>query len=183
MKSPLYFIIRPLRNQEYINKLESGLIVNTSIEDHTYTQRMAVVIMTPIDYKGEIKEGDTIVVQHNTFRTQYDNQGFPRPSMYKITENLYYIEESLIYGIIYNDSELKALDPFCFVTPFDEDTKFEGTIEVEREGKLYATPKTLIEQGFKDGDVVFFKRDSEYEFNIHNTRLYLMNHNRILCKV
>jgi len=55
MKSPLYFIIRPLRNQEYINKLDSGLIVNTSIEDHTYTQRMAVVITTPIDYKGEIE--------------------------------------------------------------------------------------------------------------------------------
>lgn len=183
MKSPLYFIIRPLRNAEYINKLDSGLIVNTSIEDHEYTQRMAVVSMTPMNYEGEIKEGDTVILHHNTFRTQLDNQGFPRPSMYKISDNLYYIEKDLIYGIVKEDNSIEALLPFCFVEPIEEEDFYEGVKQVEREGIIYATSKEFREEGFENGSKVFFKRDSEYEFNINGKKLYMMNQNRILCKV
>jgi hypothetical protein len=183
MKSPLYFIIRPMNNEEYINKLDSGLIVNTSVEDHEYTQRMAIISIVPMGYSGRIKEGDTVILHHNTFRTQYDNQGFPRDSMYKIAENLYYIEESLIYGVIKEDNTIEALLPFCFVEPIDEESTFEGVIEVEREGILYATSKEFSDEGFYPGDRVFFKRDSEYEFNINGKKLYMMNQNRVLCKV
>ena len=182
MRSPIYFLIKPLDGKDYNNETESGVITTTSVEDHNYTQRIAEVIKTPIKYNGVIRDGDKVVVHHNVFRTQYNNQGIPLPSRNHIKDDLYYLEEELIYMVVKDNGVKEAVFPFCFVSPLVGDVKFEGVKEVLNKAILKYPNKHLIEQGFIEDDIVFLKKDSEYEFNLFDEKLYMMKSNRILCK-
>lgn len=182
MKSPTYFLIKPIDGKLYDNETDSGLITTTSVEDHNYTQRLANVIEVPLGYKGIISKGDRVVVHHNTFRIQYNNQGLPLPSKHHIKDDLFYLEEELIYMVIKKDGSKEAVFPFCFITPIVDDVKFEGVKEVDNKGVLMYPNHHLVEQGFVEGDVVYTKKDSEYEFNLFDEKLFMMKSNRVLCK-
>ena len=58
MKSPFYFIAKPVDGRRYANTKDIGgveLIVSTSEEDHKFSNRFAQVIETPLVYKGPIE--------------------------------------------------------------------------------------------------------------------------------
>ncbi len=66
MRSPFYFIAKPVNGRRYDNTKEIGgvdFIVSTSEEDHKFSNRFAEVVELPLGYKGPIKEGDTLLVQ------------------------------------------------------------------------------------------------------------------------
>ena len=78
MRSPFYFIVEPVNHKRYDNTTNIGdveFITSTSQEDFKFSNRMAKVISTPINYKGEVSVGDTVVVHHNVFKIQYDMRG------------------------------------------------------------------------------------------------------------
>ncbi len=180
MKSPLYFLIEPIDGKLY-NDEKNGIVTTTSVEDHRFTQRLAKVIQIPSDYDGVVSIGDTVVVHHNTFRIQYNNQGVPLPSKYHIKDNLFFLEPELLYMVI-KDNKREAIYPFCFVKPIVGEVEYEGVKEIENKGVLVYGNSDLSRQGFESGDVVFLKKDSEYEFEIFGEKLYMMKSNRILAK-
>lgn len=182
MISPHYFIVKPLDSQRYSNSSISGLILNTSIEDHNFTQRLAKVVSTPISYEGDVSKGDIIVVHHNTFRIQYNNQGFPLESKYHIKDDLFYVEFPLAYMVIKDNSNKIALPPFCFVSQNKKTDKWEGEKDHEQFATLQYPNKNMVDLGYRKGDVLGLKKDSEYEFNIFDEKLYMINQNRILLK-
>ena len=60
MKSPFSFIVEPYNGRRYDNIKKIGdvnLIISSSKEDHTVSNRFAKVISTPINYEGEIIPG------------------------------------------------------------------------------------------------------------------------------
>lgn len=180
MKSPHYFIVKPLNNERYNNE-SNGLIVNVSLEDHNFTQRLCEVVQVPINYDGVVGIGDTLVVGHNTFRVYYDNRGYPKESKYHIKDNLFYVEPSLCHMVIKKDSnEYVAIEPYCFVEPIMKDYKYEGVKEEEQFGILKYANTDMLNNGFKNGDKVGFMKDSEYEFKINDEKLYMMKQRRIL---
>jgi len=181
MRSPLYFLVKPLDGKKYDNETESGVITTTSVEDYKFTQRVAEVINTPIGYDGIIKVGDKVIVHHNTFRVQYNNQGVPLPSKYHIHDDLFYLEPELVYMVVKGDYK-EAIYPYCFGSPIVDDVKFEGVKEVENKMKLKYPNKDLIRQGFIEGDTVYVKKDSEYQFDIFGEKLYMFKSKRVLCK-
>jgi len=99
MRSPHYFIVRPFNSERYSNN-SNGLVLNISVEDHNFTQRIAEVVSTPIGYEGDVEVSDLLIVHHNTFRIQYNNQGFPLESKYHIEDDLFYVEKELAYMVI-----------------------------------------------------------------------------------
>ncbi len=61
MRSPFYFIVKPLTGKRYDNSKKIGgidFITSTSEENHLASNRKAVVISTPLGYQGEIEPGD-----------------------------------------------------------------------------------------------------------------------------
>lgn len=181
MRSPSYFLVRPLDGKKYNDTTDSGITTTTSVEDYRYTQRVAEVISTPIGYNGVVENGDKVIVHHNTFRIQYDNQGVPLPSKYHIKGNLFYLEPELTYMVIKGDEKI-ALFPYCFAEPIVEDVKFEGVKEVENVMKLKYPNNDLIRQGFNVGDKIHVKKDSEYQFDLFGEKLYMFKSKRVLCK-
>jgi co-chaperonin GroES (HSP10) len=180
MKSPHYFIVRPLDSQRYANLSDSGLVLNTSLEDHNFTQRVASVVSTPIGHEGDVEVGDLIVVHHNTFRVQYNNQGMPLESKYHIQDDLFYVEIPLAYMVIKGDKKI-ALPPYCFVEQSQVNDKWQGLIDETQYGFLRYKNKDMVD--FNEGDKVALKQDSEYEFNLFGEKLYMINQNRILFTV
>ena len=70
MKGTVYFLIKPktkrYNNTKKINDKE--LILNTEIFHHQYISREAIIVGLPANNKSDLKEGDTVIVHHNTFR-------------------------------------------------------------------------------------------------------------------
>ena len=64
MRSPHYFIVTPIDNRRYNNVKKIGdvdFITSTSEEDHKSANRFATVVELPINYKGDVEVGNTIV--------------------------------------------------------------------------------------------------------------------------
>ena len=70
MKSLYHFIIKPLdKRYENIKKVDDKeLIINSSIENHIFVSKKAVVVSTPAAYKTKINIGDEVYIHHNIFK-------------------------------------------------------------------------------------------------------------------
>jgi hypothetical protein len=92
MKSIYQYIIKPLGGR-YSNEIDidgKKLIVNSSISDHKFVNRLAVVVSTPLAYKSELEPGDIVIVHHNIFRRYYNMKGKSVNSSTYFKEDLYF---------------------------------------------------------------------------------------------
>mgnify|MGYP000737040811 CR=1 FL=1 len=64
MKGLYSFIVKPLESRyDNIKKIDNkNLIINTSIENHVFVSKKAVVVSTPAAYATDIKVGDKLYV-------------------------------------------------------------------------------------------------------------------------
>ena len=99
MKSPYSFIVKPYNNKRYDNTKtygETNFIISTSEEDHSASNRYAIVVSTPIDYSGPVKEGDTLLVHHNVFKFYNDMQGRRKSGKSYFKDNLFLLKFTFI---------------------------------------------------------------------------------------
>jgi len=118
MKSIQQFIIKPI-GQRYNNELTVGdkkLIVNSSISNHKFVNREAVVVSTPLALKTDIKVGDTVLVHHNLFRRYYNLKGKSVNSTKYFKDDMYFASVDQIYMYKRNNKWNTVLD-YCFIKP------------------------------------------------------------------
>ena len=178
MKSPIFFIVKPKGDSQYVNNVDGVLIKNTSIEEAKDVNRVGIVQSVPTIYKSIVNVGDEVVLHHNTFRITFNQKGVPTHSNSYISNNLYFVYPEMIYMVIRPDGEKISLDPFCFVTPIIE----EGE-ELPNIGKLKYGNKFTKENKIEEGTDIILKEYSNYEFNFDNERLYRVKNNQILATV
>jgi len=164
MQSLFSFIVEP-KNGRYDNEVDidgKKLIINTTMDDHKYVNRVGVVKSIPKIGKTNIKIGDEVIVHHNVFRRFYDVRGIEKNSSSYFKEDLY----------------------FCFVKPIVENKKQLVTVQKERPrvGILKYGNSSLNAFKVNEGSLVGFSPSSEYEFVIDNDRLYRMRTNDITIK-
>jgi len=178
MQPPFQFLVRPQKGVRYDNTKTIGgkeFILSASQEDHTTTNRFAVVVALPITYHGEIKKGDILLVHHNVFRKYYDMKGRERSGPSFFMDDLFLIDYDQFF-LYKHGGRWQCADPYCFIKPVDkieEDLKTKST-EQELIGIVRYGNTTLTEKGIKEGDVVSFQPESEYEFTIEGEKLYRM---------
>ena len=170
MNSIYSFIIKP-KEKRYNNtkKVQNkNLILNTSIEDHNFVSRSAIVISVPKAFNTNIKPGDEIIVHHNVFRRFYDIQGNEKNSTNHFKENLYfcYLDQIFLYK---QNNNWKATDGFCFVQPIKK--QIDTIISEDNEEPLKGLV-TYSDGVYSKDTLVGFSPDSEYEFIIDKKRLY-----------
>ena len=176
MKSLYSFIVRPL-NERYDNTRNidgKSLIINTSIENHRFVSKKAVVVSTPAAYKTDINVGDELYVHHNIFRRLYDMKGRERNSSTFFKDDLYFVSPEQIY--MYN---LKSHLNYCFVKPLKNQDLLRNRKEQPNVGIVKYTNNSLEAIGVLPGALVTFTPDSEFEFIINGERLYCMKSNYI----
>lgn len=189
MKAVNYLIVE--LDEAYLNTVEvsSGekVIVNSTIESVEHINREATVISAP-EYTI-LQKGDKIIAHHNIFRLRNDTKGNTIPSDYHIKDNLYFVPLTEVF--MYNrDGKWLAIDPHCFVEPIvkqkskdgfdlsDDEGSYKGRVDLK--GILRFPNQSLLDQGAKEGDVVVFKKYSEYEFNIGGKLYYKMPTKNVL---
>jgi len=185
MQSLFSFIVEP-KNGRYDNEVDidgKKLIINTTMDDHKYVNRVGVVKSIPKIGKTNIKIGDEVIVHHNVFRRFYDVRGIEKNSSSYFKEDLYFCFYDQIF-LYKQDNEWKAPFDFCFVKPIVENKKQLVTVQKERPrvGILKYGNSSLDAFKVNEGSLVGFSPSSEYEFVIDNDRLYRMRTNDITIK-
>jgi hypothetical protein len=176
VKSLYNFIIKPLdqryENIKMINNKE--LIINTSIEDHQFVSKKAVVVETPAAFKTDIKKGDEVYVHHNLFRRWYNIRGEEKNSSMYFKDDLYcaYPEQIYMYS-------KKCHLNYCFVKPILNNDYLSVEKEKPNFGILKYGNSQLEALKITPGAFITFTPDSEFEFVIDNERLYCMKSNDI----
>jgi len=162
------FIIEP-KGDRYNNSVkveDKSLILNTEIYNHQYVNREAKVIAIPINYDGEIKAGDTVIVHHNVFRRWHNIRGEEKNSRGYFEDNKYFVTKDQVFAYKRN-GKWKPVDGYCFVKPI----KCVDLFSEDKERKLIGIVK--FTDGCVDvGDLVGFEPYNEYEFVIDGQRLY-----------
>jgi len=100
MKSPFGFIVTPVNDTRYDNVKKIGevdFITSSSKEDHTVSNRFANVISTPINYDGDVKVGDILVVHHNVFKYYNDMKGREKSGRSFLKDNLFIVEPNQFF--------------------------------------------------------------------------------------
>ena len=176
MKNLYSFVIKPLFNRyDNVKKIdENELIINTSIEDHKFVSKKAVVVSTPAAYDTKIKKDDIVYVHHNIFRRYYDIRGIEKNSSTFFKDDLYFCSPDQIY--MYN---LKPHLNYCFVKPILNKNRLENRKAQPNFGILKYGNSSLDAVGVRPGALVVFTPFSEFEFIIEGERLYCMKSNDI----
>ena len=176
MKSLYHFIIKPLdKRYENIKKVDDKeLIINSSIENHIFVSKKAVVVSTPAAYKTKIKTGDEVYIHHNILRRYYNQKGVETNSGTYFKEDLYFCSAEQIY--MYN---LKPHLNYCFVKPLKNQSFLENRKEQPNIGIVKYSNKSLEALGITPETLITFTPNSEFEFIIEGERLYCMKSNDI----
>lgn len=187
MKSPFNFIVQPCNGRRYDNIKKIGgidFITSTSQEDHTASNRFAKVISTPVDYKGDVSEGDVIIVHHNVFKYYYDMKGNQQSGRSFFRDDLFLVDDDQFYLFGENDN-WKSNGDFCFVKPAPKQDYyiFSPGKEQPLVGYIKYGNSELRSFGVNDGDLVSYRPDSEYPFNINGEKLYRMKTRDIVLKL
>ena len=173
MRSVYDFVVSPV-NSRYNNVKkvgDSNLILNTTMYNHEFVNREAIVKSVPIIGDTNIKPGNTVIVHHNIFRRWHNMRGEEKNSFSYFNENTYFVNESQIF-LIKKDNKWEAPVGYCFVKPIVSDDDYDINKEKHLIGVLKHADKTLKSAGLKDGDLVGFSPDDEYEFVIDGQRMY-----------
>ena len=185
MQSLYSFIIQP-KNGRYANEVELGdkkLIINTTMDDHKFVNRVGVVMSTPLIGDTNISIGDEVIVHHNVFRRFYNVKGIEKNSTCYFKEDMYfcYYDQIFLYK---HEGQWKAPGNFCFVKPILKKEKHIVSDEKEQKriGILKYGNSSLEAFKIHEGDLVGFSPSSEYEFIIEEDRLYRMRTNDITIK-
>ena len=182
MKGVFNFLVEP-RGERYSNKKDNNgkeLILNTELQNHSYTNRYAVVKAIPLVYETDIKEGDEVIVHHNVFRRFHDIRGVEKNSKSYYDENLYFVNMDQIFMYRSDDKKWIANDGYCFVKPLKETKAFADNYEKPLVGIIKY--KDNKDSGFEVGDLIGFLPSSEYEFIIDGQRLYRIPNKFITIK-
>ena len=185
MQSLYSFIIQP-KNGRYTNEVEVGdkkLIVNTTMDDHKFVNRVGVVMSVPLIGDTDLSVGDEVIVHHNVFRRFYDVRGNEKNSTSYFKEDMYFCYYDQIFLYKHNN-QWKAPGNFCFVKPILKKEKqiISEEKEQKRIGILKYGNSSLEAFKIHEGDLVGFSPSSEYEFIIDENRLYRMRTNDITIK-
>lgn len=187
MRSPFYFIVEPKDNSRYNNTKEIGgveFIVNTSEEEHKFSNRHAIVMETPLGYNGPIKPGDTLLVHHNVFKFYNDMKGNRRSGKSFFKENKFFIEPDQFF-LYKTNGDWNSYDRYCFVRPVPATECYikKPFTHEPLMGEMVYPNDYLKSRGVNAGDKVCFTPESEYEFDVDGEKLYRVYDHQITMKL
>ena len=117
-KSISKFILKPENDQLINNVTESGLYLHNQMgdeEEGRYLNRVGIVIQVPLNNNTSIKEGDRVIVQHNTFRKWLDYGGDLKHSNV-LDDGSYFVDPTLIYAYE-RDNQWYSTRAWIFIDP------------------------------------------------------------------
>ena len=183
MTSPYNFIVTPEEDKRFNNTV-GGVIVNVwlSHEDGRHINRIGVVDNAPIYNNTSAKEGDTVLVQHNTFRNWLGNAGNMQFGSL-LDEGKYFCPPSHIFAY-YDGEEWYSTNDWIFLTPevYTHDTTLVVGDALRPDRGTVALPiDPKFDLDYEVGDEVIIKFDQFIPVSIGFMDYYRVRPKDILC--
>lgn len=187
MRSPYYFIVRPLNSKRYDNTREmSGveITVSTSDEDHKFSNRIAEVLELPLGYDGPIEPGDFLLVHHNVFKFYNDMKCRQKSGKSFFRDDIFFIDNEQFF-MYKKNSTWNAYDKYCFVKPIPViDSYIKKPFSNEPLMGIMKYPNEYLKsKGIMPEDKVCFTPECEYEFEVDGETLYRIYDSSITMKL
>lgn len=185
IKSAFNFIVTPKDGKLLNDTTESGIILHTMMgaDDGRFLNRLADVEVAPTVNPTSAKDGDKLLVSHNTFRKWQDYGGELYHSN-MIEEGKYFVKPSGVYA--YNrDGEWFSTNGWIFVDPVNHEYKKLKGKETLRPDKGTITFKIdpLYDTGEVEvGDFVTFRAGKFVTTIIDGKTYYRIMAKHILLK-
>ena len=187
MKAIYEFIVEPI-GERYNNSIkidDTELLLNTEMQNHSYSNRQAKVLAIPTGIATDIKVGDEVLLHHNVFRRFRDIRGDEVNSRSYYKDNIYFASEDQIYAYRRLDESCgcnswKACKGYNFVKPIKETKMFSTNFEKPGIGVLYLKDTEL--EGIVEQDLIGFRPGAEYEFIVNGHRVFRVPTNSITIK-
>jgi len=187
MKAIYEFIVEPI-GERYNNSIkidDTELLLNTEMQNHSYSNRQAKVLAIPTGIATDIKVGDEVLLHHNVFRRFRDIRGDEVNSRSYYKDNIYFASEDQIYAYRRLDKSCgcnswKACKGYNFVKPIKETKMFSTDFEKPGIGVLYLKDTEL--EGIVEQDLIGFRPGAEYEFIVNGHRVFRVPTNSITIK-
>ena len=179
MNSPYSLIVTPKENRYKNTKKVSNknLILNTSISDHRYVSKEAIVKALPGALKTPLRESDELMIHHNIFRRYYDAHGVEKNSGNYFKDDMYFCYLNQVY-MYKRNNDWTAMPGYCFVNPIEADDKWEIKEEPLKGIVVYTDGSDFVTKG----ELIGFTPYSEFEFVVDSKRLYRIKLNDISIK-
>ena len=176
MRSPTDFLVKAIDGKRYANTKNIGgidILISTSDEDYTVSNRFAEVISTPLYYNGPIKIGDTLLVHHNVFKFYNDVHGEQRSGKSYFKEDMFLIDD-MQYYMYFNGDKWQAVGRYNFIEPFPpKDSYLHKAIEEEPlQGIMRYPSDKMRAYGVKEGDVMVYRPNLAAEYKVNDVKLY-----------
>ena len=183
MRSPFFFIVKPIKGKRYNNSKEIGgidFITSTSEENHMASNREGIVISTPLGYKGDVEPGDTLLVHHNVFKFYNDMKGRQKSGKSFFMDDLFFIDDAQYY-MYKKENKWHCHDKYCFIKPIKTEDSYllKNCEEEPLMGIVKYINKELLDLGVSVGDRISFTPESDYPFTVDDEKLYRMFTNNI----
>lgn len=192
MKATVYFIVQVSKDYNNYVTLSNGmkLAVNNSIDSVEHINRVGYLVDGPKN--SNANKGDMLLFHHNICRRAWGLKGKKRKSSFYIKDGMYYIPLTEIFMIKrLGQPDWEAIDPYVFIRPLEAKKKIlKNGLEVLEDayknmkdlvGVVSYPNKTLLSAGIKEGDLVAFQQDSEFEFKIDGELHYRMKTEDVLA--
>ena len=175
MKSPFCFVAKPVGDRYNNTKEISGVefIVNTSEEDHRFSNRYAEVVQVPIENFYNIQIGDILLVHHNVFKFYNDMKGRRKSGASFFRDDYFLIEHEQVF-MYKRDGEWNSVGRHSFVKPVEPKGMFlfTGAEYEPLMGEMVYPSEYTLSQDIKKGDLINFAPESEYEFDVDDQLMY-----------
>jgi len=155
------------------------IYIETKFNEFEHRVMEGEVVGIPEKYKTQVAIGDTLYFHHHVVIT---------PQVLDENNDLYQVNYSpdgghatQSYIVKKKDTdEIIALDDWVFLDPIKPEPKLKSDIlelvsfeeEVNYKGKIMYASDKIKELGLKIGDVVWFTKDSDYEMQIDDKKLW-----------
>jgi hypothetical protein len=123
-------------------------------------------------------------VHHNAFKFYNDIKGRQKSGKSFFKDDLFFIETDQFF-MYKQDGRWKPYDRYCFVKPIPTTESYikKPFSDEPLMGEMKYPNDYLLSQGLKEGDLVCFAPDSEYEFTVDDEKLYRMFDHQITIKL
>jgi len=167
MRPVIDFIIKPVGDR-YNNSVKVGdksLILNTEIFNHSYINRRAVVVSTPMHNPLNVSVGDELIVHHNVFRRWHNVKGVEKNGRGFLNDDEFLLQpdQFFMYG---KPNDRKVVPGYTFIKPLKCKDKFVADTEIPLIGVV------KYSKAFDKEALVGFSPGDEFEFVIDGERLY-----------
>jgi|TARA_E500000305_G_C3989509_1_gene221212 co-chaperonin GroES (HSP10) len=155
------------------------IYIETKFNEFEHRVMEGEVVGIPEKYKTQVAVGDTLYFHHHVVIT---------PQVLDENNDLYQVNYSpdgghatQSYIVKKKDTdEIIALDDWVFLDPIKPEAKLKSDIlelvsfeeEVNYKGKIMYASDKIKELGLKIGDVVWFTKNSDYEMQIDDKKLW-----------